>query len=446
MTRKRWPMSWALLLGLFLPISVIADDDARAEPRALFDAVIEKYQGLSAYADRGEFLLSLTINEQPFEQSTKVQLTYTRPDRIDLTAGPLRLLSDGETLTTVVEPLRQFSQSPAPKTLQVETFIDKAVGAFLFGGPLGPPLPTLLQLLFGADPAGAILEASEGLVLDDDREIDGQTYKTLRIQGTSAPDLILLIDPETQLVWQVEHAIDPEHLTEIAPPGTTLVDAKITWKALEISTEDPADDAFAFQAPEGFTEVEALAAALQDQAENEPPAEKEGGEHKLVGKPAPEFTVNVLDGEGMKQVNKLDLAGKVVLIDFWATWCGPCMQELPEIVKLIDLYEEKGADDLLVLAVSLDKQPNDLEGVRKLVENTLSERKFNLQRESISKVGLDPKGSLGQAFQVRGIPTVVLLDREGVIRMVHVGFDPKTDLIQLFSEKIDPLLAPLDED
>ncbi|CAN5846228.1 hypothetical protein BH23PLA1_BH23PLA1_01140 [soil metagenome] len=440
MKRPTLPIVWALLLGPALALPTSAEDDARA----LLDEVIRAYQDLSAYADNGQYRLSMTINGTPFEQSSTVRLAYARPGRIDLASGPLRLLSDGETLTTIVEPLKQYAQGPAPESIRVETFIDQPVGAFLFGGPLGPPLPLLLQLLFGNDPAGAILEGSSALTLDEDREIDGRDHKALRVERTSDPDLVLLIDPDSHLVRQVEHAIDPEALNEFTPPGSTLAEAKIFWNSGEVSTDDPAEDTFAFTPPEGYTEVEALAAALGEEAD--PQAGRDEANHKLVGQPAPEFTITVLDGDGTAQINKLDLDGKVVLIDFWATWCGPCMQELPEIIKLIDSYEQKGEDNLVVLAVSLDSRPNDLAGVRKLVEQTLDERKFHLQREAISKVGLDPKGALSDAFQVRGIPTVVLLDREGVVRMVHVGFDPKVDLPELFAEKIDALLDDQDED
>jgi thiol-disulfide isomerase/thioredoxin len=60
-----------------------------------------------------------------------------------------------------------------------------------------------------------------------------------------------------------------------------------------------------------------------------------------VGKPAPDFSLTLLDGPGkVKTITKAELAGKVVLIDFWATWCGPCLMELPEIQKLIENYGE----------------------------------------------------------------------------------------------------------
>ena len=133
----------------------------------------------------------------------------------------------------------------------------------------------------------------------------------------------------------------------------------------------------------------------------------------MLGKPAPEFTLTVLDGPGKtKTITKAELAGKVIVIDFWATWCGPCMKELPEIQKLIEAYAGS-KKDVVVVALSQDDEPAELSQVRKLVEKTLSEKSFNLSKAPVGLVGLDPSKSVGDAFQLEGYPTLVILDRKG---------------------------------
>src|SRR4029079_13149669 len=120
---------------------------------------------------------------------------------------------------------------------------------------------------------------------------------------------------------------------------------------------------------------------------------------ELVGKPAPDFTLTVLDGAGKtRTVSRADLAGKVVLIDFWATWCPPCREELPEIQKLVELYKDH--KDVLIVALSQDTRPQDLAEVRKLVETTLDELKVESAVDPVGKVALDPSGTIGEAFNI----------------------------------------------
>ena len=120
-------------------------------------------------------------------------------------------------------------------------------------------------------------------------------------------------------------------------------------------TKVPGADAFDFKAPEGFSKVESLADALGRPGGNEP----EAPAMALVGKDAPNFTMTVLDGEKTKELSKADLAGQVVMIDFWATWCGPCLKELPEVAEMVKSFaKEKKA--VKVIALSVDDNPGQV--------------------------------------------------------------------------------------
>jgi thiol-disulfide isomerase/thioredoxin len=114
--------------------------------------------------------------------------------------------------------------------------------------------------------------------------------------------------------------------------------------------------------------------------------------------PAPEVAFTTRDGE---PVSLAEFKGRTVLVNLWATWCVPCIREMPSLDRL----QAKLGSELAILAISQDR------GGAKLVEPFL--QKLDLKALTTY---LDPKGGVGQAFGARGLPTSVLIDREG--RMV----------------------------
>ena len=129
------------------------------------------------------------------------------------------------------------------------------------------------------------------------------------------------------------------------------------------------------------------------------------------------------------------------MIDFWATWCGPCLMELPEVQKLVEAYA-KAKKEVLIVALSQDDAPKELPELRKLVEKTLDDKKIILTGNSVGLVGLDPSHSVGDAFAVNAYPTVVLLDGKGVVQAAHVGI-PNGDIegvAGVLGKAIDTLL------
>jgi thiol-disulfide isomerase/thioredoxin len=407
------------------------------EARRLLDEVVAAYKALPSYADRGEFSVSTTIAGAPTTRTYPFHLALVRPNRIVLDAGIVRIQSDGTTLRTVVEPLKSYTEAPAPAAITLDTFVDSPMGAFLFGMPLGTPLPVLLNLLLADDPSAAILEAAGGRPrAAPDRALGDRTVKALVLDRDAGPDLLLLVDPETKLLVRIEQVLGPQAPDAGLPDGAKVSEIAVAWSSGTISTGAPQAEAFAMEPPKGFSKVASLASGR-----GEPAPKSKEPESELVGKPAPEFTLTVLDGAGKtRKLSKADLAGKVVLIDFWATWCPPCRKELPEIQKLIEGFDKRGETDLVVIALSLDREPADLPGVRKLVEQSLADQKLSLTGGQVGRIALDPTGALGDVFGVEGIPTVVILDRQGVVRTFHVGYDPEADVRTTLTETIDSLL------
>jgi peroxiredoxin len=125
-----------------------------------------------------------------------------------------------------------------------------------------------------------------------------------------------------------------------------------------------------------------------------------------IGKPAPAFALSAMNGG--TPVSLEQLKGKVVFVDFWASWCGPCRQSLPQYEKLrTDLAHEEFA----IVAINLDEEA--------------AEATAFLKQHPVNYTILrDPAGDVPKAFGVAGMPTSYLIDRDGIVRAVHTGFDP----------------------
>jgi peroxiredoxin len=122
------------------------------------------------------------------------------------------------------------------------------------------------------------------------------------------------------------------------------------------------------------------------------------------GKPAPAFALPSISGDGTLSLS--DYRGKVVYLDFWASWCAPCISAMP---FLEELRSEFPSSRFQVLAINLDKDPK--KGKKFM-------RKYGVKYPSAS----DPKGRLPESFGLQTMPTSYLIDGKGVVRYVHKGF------------------------
>lgn len=115
--------------------------------------------------------------------------------------------------------------------------------------------------------------------------------------------------------------------------------------------------------------------------------------------------------------------GKVVLVDFWASWCPPCKVSFPALDALSREYQSKGLD---VLAINVDERRRD-------ADLFLGEHPHTLT------VLFDPKGLAPQAFGVKGMPSSFLIDRAGAIRFTHMGYSGHVD--DSYRQEITQLLS-----
>ena len=141
----------------------------------------------------------------------------------------------------------------------------------------------------------------------------------------------------------------------------------------------------------------------------------------LVGKPVPAFKAPLLAGGDLDIAS---LRGKVVVLDFWATWCPPCVKAIPHIQKMHEELESKG---VVFLGMNQDKGQKDK--VQKYIDtNKVSFRQV-----------MDMESTIARDFNIEGIPTLFILDKEGVIRYAHTGFADGQE--KEIREKIEAVLA-----
>ena len=125
---------------------------------------------------------------------------------------------------------------------------------------------------------------------------------------------------------------------------------------------------------------------------------------KLVGNPAPDFSVSRVDGQG--DIKLSALKGKVVLVDFWATWCKPCIKSFPKYQELYVKYKDK----LEIVGFSEDEDKDGIEAFGKT-----HGVKFPL--------AWDEGKSIAGKYDPPSMPTSFLIDKEGVVRFAHFGWE-----------------------
>lgn len=139
----------------------------------------------------------------------------------------------------------------------------------------------------------------------------------------------------------------------------------------------------------------------------------------LVGEAASDFALRSLKHENIRLSEQL---GEVVLLNFWATWCGPCRQEMPLLDELYSKYRRAG---LVLLSINIDE---DRQRAAEMAQTL-----------GVSyPVLMDTRNEVARAYQIGTMPLTVLIDREGTIRYVSEGFKPGYE--RRYTDKLRELL------
>jgi thiol-disulfide isomerase/thioredoxin len=140
------------------------------------------------------------------------------------------------------------------------------------------------------------------------------------------------------------------------------------------------------------------------------------------GEPAPDFKLPSIYAD-KPEISLQGLSGKTVFVDFWASWCAPCLRSLPLYNAMYHKYQDQGLE---VVAISVDNPVED--GLDFLLDTPLD-----------FLIPSDPEGDAAELFEVIGMPTSYLIDPNGNVRLVHMGF--RDGDMEIIEEELKKVLA-----
>ena len=350
---------------------------------AIFDESIKAYAALPSLSQ--SFTFSTSSSRTPdapqtgngtfaFMRPDKARVAYKWGDRDRLT------ISDGTTLISQLAVDKFESDEAGPKIIP-------RVAVMLPGG-------TGLPMLFILDGVNPLQNA--GLALQNLAPVNEKGLQTITLVSIAGGDdvpqttLSITLDSKTHLIAQIEY--------EINMAAQTGLDGKPDVKALKIVNAIQFAPAPAVPASD-FTFVTPAGATLTQVAERPKPYDA-----RLVEGAQPfALSDKTLDG---KAISLADYKGKVVLLDFWATWCGPCVGELPNVKANYDKYKAQGFE---IVGISLDEDEEAL-------------RSFVKAKDMTWPQIFDGKGwEAGDAktYGVQAIPFTLLIGKDGTIAAVN---------------------------
>ena len=368
-------------------------DAISADARAVIRQMAQAHKALKSYSGTLTFTVDETADKNGKKLTQVAQIAYQLPNKArattknPVTGADVMTVSDGTTLfQTVSTEKGDYHKAPAPKDARA---IGQIIGAAKSGGAgLFPVLVSDPNAEAQVLPPGLIT-----LVKNSDATMDGVVVDVLTATFGLTPDkpAILVFS-----IGKEDHLLRGLHFVQTGDGGKTIT-LDETYSGVQANPDLPAST-FVFKPAPGAKVIVEKAAA------NTPPADLPYDARLKPGvKPLP-FTGKDLAG---LPVSLAAYKGKVILLDFWATWCPPCRDEVPNLVKNYNKYHAKGFE---VVGVSLDRKDDKPKLVSYTKENKMPWRQvFD---------GGYWSAAMAKAYGVQAIPFSVLIGRDGKILAV----------------------------
>ncbi len=409
------------------------------EARAALDALLARYASLTTYQDRCRVEMQAAMGRAETNtnatMSFHVPIAFERPGRLAVSSFTGSIVVNGPDLLEIDGTGGRYLRAAAPKKLWpcefelqnyalsssvhplLHLLADHADGSH---GMIGEPLRALA---LREEPAAANRPAHRVLeILSEPGERDSLTQIAGGGMMSNAPRqrVDLHLDPTTGLIASaVVHTEDQiaatrETLSENAGISIDFTSLAVAIEFLDIRVDQPIDPAVFSPDLSAMREVTTFYEGGDDTDSEDIPGAA------FIHQPVPAFAAKDLNGA---DVSTESLKGSVVLLDFWATWCGPCVAAMPSVQELASEYADKG---LVVIGIN-----QDLPGQEQAVRDFLTEKAVTFTQV------LDPEDAIAEKFDVSAIPTSVLIDRDGVVQAYHIGFAGK----EAYKKEIEALLA-----
>ncbi len=381
-------------IGVVVATTVIA-----GSPTAQAQSSVDLDQFLQDMKEKSESLVSLSLRGsrsieaqhagRPIapREDTELEIAFAEPGQLRMAvesprSGSTLVVSDGVQVWTYSAQSNAFTVQSVGSDAATETGGD--TGNSVAGDARAS---VLSQIMPWQLPEPTLLR-------DESIDVAGKSVPCVVIHSLAptGEQMTLWVDRANHVVLREERR-GAKSVNGPNGPMTIDVVATATYREVKVDQDIPKSK-FVFTPPDGAGQVDSF--NMAQGIENNSP---------LVGKPAPDFELTDLDGNS---VRLSDLRGKPVLLDFWATWCGPCKIELPHIQKL---HEEFGVDDITVLAIS-SEQPA-------LVRRYLERAQYTFPSL------IDGKREVTGKYGVTSIPVVLVIDSQGVVRKHFIGAQPE---------------------
>jgi peroxiredoxin len=382
-----------------------AGADAKAEDvvRQMAD-----YLGkLPAFSCKLEAVLHMESGGQKNDAVTTMTVRLQRPDKlamiVDKGVMGLTVVNDGKELTQYLPMMQRYVVKPAPADFNEMTDIG-APNSLTILGMSGGVIPTSSDEFF----KGIMDGVTKSEYLGEEKIGEVNCHHCRFVQEEFDWDIWVEVGNQP-----VPHKIVPDLTKQLPNVGNEKIKLSYVVSASDWNVSPKFTDAdFKFTPPPGAEQGETLF-----EMPVEPP-------HPLLGQPAPAFTTTDVEGKPIDL--KSSLGKKVVLLDFWATWCGPCIQALPEIDEVAKKYADKG---LVFYAVNVGEDPATI-------------KEFLTKTKLESTIAMSVDGTIPKLYNVEGIPQTVLIGKDGKVQVVHVGFS--SQLGKTLTKQVEDLLAGKD--